>query len=292
MRKKGIELFGIKEAGLIPQVEHLFTVSSIDITSSAIVERVIFPQKLDGAVFCICEQGDLEIMINSKIYKVSVNDMFVIFPNSIFCVLSVSNDIKLYTMGVDSHFIINADIDSAIPLFLFIREHPCISLRIEDKGVLVELSEMLRNKSEREDNPYIREISESLLITLLYEISAIYLRRKTIEQCAEKRYNALFANFLNLVATNCIKERKLDFYASRMCITPKHLSLVVRTVSGKTATKWIADETIVNAKSLLQSSKMTINQISDELHFPNPSFFCQYFKKHTGVTPKSVQSNL
>lgn len=292
MQKDRIELFGIKEAGLISQVENLFTVSSIDITSSAIVERVVFPQKLDVAVFCICEQGDLELVINSKIYKVSINDMFVIFPNSIFHVLSASNDIKLYTMGVHSDFITNAVIDSAIPLFLFIREHPCISLSVEDKRVLTELSEMLKVKSEREDNPYIREISKSLLITILYEISTIYLRRKPIEQCATKRNDELFVNFLHLVAANCIKERSLDFYASKMFITPKHLSFVVRTVSGKTATKWIADETIVNAKSLLQSSKMTINQISDHLNFPNPSFFCQYFKKRTGVTPKSLQSSL
>lgn len=290
MQKNRIELFGIKEAGLTPQVENLFTVSSIDITSSAIVERVVSPQKLDGAVFCICEQGCLEIMIGLKMYRVNLNDMFVIFPNSIFHVISVSDDIKLYTMGVHSDFITNADIDSAIPLFLFIREHPCISLSVEDKSVLTELSEMLKMKSERVDNPYIREISKSLLITLLYEISSIYLRRKPIEQSATKRNDELFASFLHLVAANCVKERALDFYASKMFITSKHLSLVIRTVSGKTATKWIADEVIVNAKSLLQSSTMTISQISDYLNFPNPSFFCQYFKKRTGVTPKSLQS--
>lgn len=291
MKKNIIESFGINESGLTSQVKDLFIISSIDTVNSNILEKIVLPQKLNGAVLCICEQGEIEFIINSKIYKVTVNDMFAILPQSIFQLISASDDIRLYTMATPVEFILNADIDSAIPLFLSIREYPCISLNNEDKRVLMELSELLRYKSERDNNPYLKEITKSLLLTLLYEISTIYLSQKPIEQSATKRNDELFLAFMQLVNKNCTRERELKFYALQMFITPKHLSFAVHSSSGKAAKIWLSEAVIINARSLLKS-KMTVSQISDYLNFPNPSFFCQYFKKHTGITPKSLQSNL
>ena len=69
----------------------------------------------------------------------------------------------------------------------------------------------------------------------------------------------------------------------------KHLSTVVKEISGKTAGEWIDSLVVLEAKALLKSSELSIQEIADELHFANQSFFGKYFKHHTGMSPKEYR---
>ena len=53
--------------------------------------------------------------------------------------------------------------------------------------------------------------------------------------------------------------------------------------------EWIAEAVILDAKTQLRTSQMTVQQIANYLNFPNPSFFGRFFKKHTGMTPKAYR---
>jgi AraC-like DNA-binding protein len=85
------------------------------------------------------------------------------------------------------------------------------------------------------------------------------------------------------------EERELKFYADRLNLTPMHLSKVVKAASHKSANEWINDHVILEAKALLKSTSMTIQQISEELHFPSQSFFGKYFKRCTGISPREYE---
>lgn len=97
--------------------------------------------------------------------------------------------------------------------------------------------------------------------------------------------------FFQLVQENFRKERFLDYYANRMEITPKHLSRTVKKQTGYTAVDWIERYVILEAKVLLKSSNLNIQQISDELNFQSQSFFGKYFKKITGMSPKEFRNS-
>jgi AraC-like DNA-binding protein len=92
-------------------------------------------------------------------------------------------------------------------------------------------------------------------------------------------------NFFKLLLHNHKKEKTLQFYASKMCLTPKYLSTIIKERTGRTAFSWINEVLISSTKYMLKTTDMTILQISEELNFPNPSFFGRFFKKHTGMTP-------
>ena len=81
----------------------------------------------------------------------------------------------------------------------------------------------------------------------------------------------------------------MAYYAGKMFLTPKHLSTVVIEVSGKTAGEWIDSLVILEAKALLKSSEQSSQEIADEPHFANQSFFGKYFKHHTGMSPKEYR---
>lgn len=95
----------------------------------------------------------------------------------------------------------------------------------------------------------------------------------------------LFNEFMSLLQQYNKRERNVSFYARQLNITPKYLSSVVKEVSGKTAARWIDESVILEAKTLLKYSGMSIQEIAYHLNFSTQSFFGKYFKQHTGTSP-------
>jgi AraC-like DNA-binding protein len=88
---------------------------------------------------------------------------------------------------------------------------------------------------------------------------------------------------MNLVKENFKEQREVGFYANKLCLTPKYLSKVIRDSSGSSAGEWIDNYVALEAKALLKSTNMTIQQISEELNFPSQSFFGKYFNMYLKI---------
>lgn len=106
----------------------------------------------------------------------------------------------------------------------------------------------------------------------------------------KKSSGRLTEKFLSLVQLNFKRERFLEFYSSHLDVSSKHLSRVVKETTGFSAVEWIDRFILLEAKVLLKSTTLTIQQISDELNFGSQSFFGKYFKKHVGVSPKEFRN--
>jgi len=87
------------------------------------------------------------------------------------------------------------------------------------------------------------------------------------------------------LTTHYKEERSVSFYADKLCISSKYLSSLVKEVSDKNPVEWITQCVIFESKTLLKSTDMSIQQISDLLNFPNQSFFGKYFKRYCGMSP-------
>ena len=104
------------------------------------------------------------------------------------------------------------------------------------------------------------------------------------------RQDEIFKNFIALVHENCISQREVTFYASKLCISTKYLTGICKSVTGEAAKKIIDDFAILEIKVLLQSTGLTIQEIADRLGFPDQSYLGRYFKRHEGMSPKEYQS--
>lgn len=115
------------------------------------------------------------------------------------------------------------------------------------------------------------------------------------ERCTKYLYlphdKQIFVRFMELLSKYFTQERHVEFYASKMCISPQHLSTIVKQVSGKTPTVWITNRTIEEIKHRLLHTQATIKEIAYALNFPNLSFFGKFFKKATGMSPKQYRAN-
>lgn len=100
------------------------------------------------------------------------------------------------------------------------------------------------------------------------------------------RRDEIVARFLQCVADNYRSHRELSFYAGQLCLSLKYMSHIIYDQTGRHPSQWIKDYVILDAKSMLRSGRYSVQQVADELNFPNQSFFGKYFKEAVGVSPK------
>ena len=104
------------------------------------------------------------------------------------------------------------------------------------------------------------------------------------------RADEITFQFTKNVFRNCLKEKSPKFYSDLQHITSRHLTTMVKTVTGKTATQIIAEFVMNEAKILLESTDKTIMQIADELNFGDSYTFSHYFKRYSGQSPALYRS--
>ena len=182
---------------------------------------------------------------------------------------------------------------------LFVILKDCPSYGTATLNRVVPVPPELTDKFERFYN-HIREIFKDSQGTNAYQAMILAIASFFYE-CGTKCYPSIINSkqksstrltekFLSLVQQHFKKERFLDFYANQLDVTTKHLSRTVKDTTGFTAVEWLDRYVILEAKVLLKSTTMSVQQISDELNFASQSFFGKYFKKHTGSSPKDFRN--
>ena len=132
---------------------------------------------------------------------------------------------------------------------------------------------------------YNRQTVSCLVAAMMHLYDGVYQRHTDKLQASQSREQTIFDRFIQLVNQHCTKQHQISHYADRMCLTERYLGTVIRQASGITAKEWIDRALIEHIKIELKHSEKSIVQISEEMNFPNPSFFCKYFKRLAGHTP-------
>lgn len=104
------------------------------------------------------------------------------------------------------------------------------------------------------------------------------------------RTHKLFYHLAELIKCYGTQERNISFYADKLCISPNHLMTLIKDTTGSTIKTWIDLHLIQQAKMKLKYGDSPIAEISEQLNFPNPSFFSNFFKRKTGLTPSQYRN--
>ncbi len=251
-----------------------------------------YPTRLNAACLAVCLKGWAKFELNLEEHEMREGMMSIILPEQIVLHKEYSDDFSGLFIAISKDFM-NMVIPSAkqlFPMLFIVKEHPFIPVTTEELRVFQEYHSFLWSKVRLRDNSFRKEITQGLLLALFYEIYNIYQRGVDCrERVPKNRKEELFDRFIRTVSESYKQERSVSFYADKLFLTSKHLSTVVKEISGKTAGEWIDSLVVLEAKALLKSSDLSIQEIADELHFANQSFFGKYFKHHTGMSPKAYR---
>ena len=172
--------------------------------------------------------------------------------------------------------------------FIFIRINP--SIHLDDEGLqLMEADfSLFRIRLAQPESTFKREVLGRVMQIFLFDLWTVC--QHGLSQMETSDFTAsLFLRFLTLVQQNVLTEREVAWYADRLCITPKYLSQVCRTMTGLPASQWIQFYAAFELVSLLNDTSKTLSEISDLMNFENISHFSRYVKKMLGKSPSEYR---
>ena len=249
-----------------------------------------YPFKLTFTSSVLCYKGSIRTTVNRHEYVVGSNDVLIVQSGSIVEFLSGSDDLKIIAMAFEDNGndeLFNSSAMNANSYIMHRSVPVLMHLDDEEMQRQMRLYKEIRQFYSSVDVAYRSEVVKGYLF-----VSAASFLSKLGEGGGQEdvlyegsRENELYLQFMDDLQVYGSKERMVSFYADRCCVSPKYFSKMINLASGKTPIQLIKERVIVEAKVLLNSTDMSIQQIAEALNFPNDSFFCRYFKQEVKVSP-------
>lgn len=292
---------------LYSQIDDSYVFSYIRPGHSSLGELIgMEPMRLGGTLLLLMRAGTpVEVEINQTPYTLRANTLLIGFPGTIIQAKNkVPDDVDLYALFCDLKFSHGINVNMTAVALPPVVESPQPVNFLEPKEserIAAFFSLLYENaKDIEEGNPQIcKLIATSILSGLFYNLVQIYHRHmgNQIDKTASDgtaigtRRAEYVREFIKLVHLHHTRERAVAFYADKMFISPKYLSLLIKESTGRSAAKWIDEFVVMEAKNMLRFSGKNIQQIAYALNFPTQSSFGKYFKHLTGMSPSEYQKS-
>ena len=254
-----------------------------------LMESPRYPFKTDMLTATICIKGRAEGSANLQKIITQPNSFNVILPGQIITHNYQTTDFEARHIIMSSKFVDTLGLDNRFSIFNTHNQVISTILSDYELEAILTFYEMLKwNITHKND--YILETVRHMTLAFFYGFSHTFQQNITPKQI--NRRQQLSDDFLSLVKQHFKQEHSLEFYANKLCVTPKHLTTTMKATTDCTAKEWIDKHLLLEAKALLKSTNLTIQQIADTLHFTSQDVFSKYFKHHIGRTPKEYRGLL
>lgn len=249
------------------------------------------PHKYEFFLFINHTSGGAKFKLDMEEYEVETGgNVITCIPGQIVLLESVTPDFDADVMILSRHFMesLLVYLNGTIPLRFGMMRQVIFKNNEQEMQMQDVFVKTVKHVLKQTDNPFRLQMLQHVMMAIFYasdKPQSISNKSDVIRTNADQ----LTKQFLELVKENFRKERQLKFYADELCITPRYLSRVVKECSGSSAADWIERYVVLEARALLKSTNMNIQQISDSLNFPSQTFFGKYFKRRVGMSPKEYR---
>ena len=263
--------------------------------SASEMEIFRFPSRLNALIIGVVTEGETSLTSNLQEFRLKKDSLFIFSPKHILQVQS-NNRFKAHLIVIAPDFLkrINIDTKRMMPLFLQFGSLPCMELTHAESQSLRSFISMVEQELKGSETDFSSEIIGGLIAATIYKVGDILTHYLTehpeVDSPIHNRAEEYFRQFTELLGEHYKHERSVGFYARQLCITPKYLTTLIKRISGKSVSEWIDNYVILEAKTLLKYSNMSVQEIAYYLNFPNQSFFGSYFKRNAGMSPAQYKA--
>lgn len=239
----------------------------------------------DSGFIMIVTSGQISLSIDGVKYIIEKDGLFTVYPSVSVSVMDKSEDFKAVLFDINSNMVNYFSVGAGIRAYVQVAQCPLVQLADDERESLLETIDFIDRRSRRNIPYYSSQMFSNLIRAFCYEVASVVRYKLKIEDINGSRKNQIFQKFIKEVMAFYATEHRVEFYANRLGLSAKYLCMVVKEVTNIPPQNWINDVIIRSAKVMLSTTDMSINEITRQLNFPNPSFFCQYFKRSVGQTP-------
>ena len=248
---------------------------------------------LDHGLVIICTAGVAQFEYDGHTVQLSKNDLFLLMAHSVVekFMSSVDFDCRELWFSRGELWNMNMYVKNSLADLLPLKHNPKVTLSDVDAALFEtyfkQLSYHIRNSSQL----LYPEITHSIVGAFLLEVLSVLRRGNNMLKDNNLINNSglhgrkLADRFVQLVEQSDGRIRRVDEFAQMLNVTPKYLSKLLMDTMHRKPSVIVAFFTLQAIENRLRYTDMTMQQIADDLHFANASFFGKYFKEHSGMTP-------
>ena len=250
---------------------------------------MVLPRLYNTPYYCLefLVRGSIRMEINRQDMEIRSGSGFFIFTDYSFLVKDSSEDVELYILALAPQLAEELGLQVSNAQVARIYVHPVMDLKEDDMRTVLHYFDLLRDVVAGENRDAVLHLIRSLSHFLAAVSEGELSSREKFTRPEE-----LTGQFLALVDTHCREHHSIDWYASELCLTPKYISNVVKQTLGLSPGQCIGEAIIRQAKSLLSSTSLTVQEIADRLGFQNQSHFGTFFHRFSGLNPSAYRKRV
>ena len=260
--------------------------------SSVRVKERIGPLKSDFYRIALCKRGSVSVDRGLETFKHQRNTIHFNFPSQIFSLYDKSDDMFAYYILFKESFI-----ESLLPLQSIQKQFPFLDyqgipfFQLDDaKAEDIDALFLKIDGEIKQGKASLKQSIQLYINLILIAANRSYLRQNLSQKLDKIKDNTLLTRYKKLVSQHFITKRHVSDYAQLLTVTPNHLNKIIKEQTGKTATDFIIDMLLMEAKALLKHTELTISEIAYQLDFTDPSHFNKFFKKEVQLTPSMYRN--
>ena len=239
------------------------------------------------------EGGEVTVSLNGGSYNVTETHFFIVPPSSPIRLLSSSPGVSVYIIGFLPALQDVVSKQFSISFFYYVHQHPLWQLTPRSRRALLSFYDVYDYTCNEQPGQFSTEIANSMFCIFMQMCYQSQQARVEIANLSDTSMTSrsLGTRFFKLVHENYKSRHNVSFYADLLCVSSKYLAQVVRSFSGRTPKDIIDRRLAVEALFLLTKTEKNIQEISNELGFPDQSYFGRFFKRVFGLSPLNYRMN-
>lgn len=242
------------------------------------------PHKHDFFIIVLFNQAQGIHTIDFQDHVIGNQQIHVLFPGQVHT-WRIEPHTAGYQLMIDKVFF-----ERFSPYFRFSPtnyiNHPVIPLSDENFDLLIYEFDAIKNELEADHS------LQDVISARAAVIAAIVSKAAEIVFTDAKIYqsNPRLAEFSTLIDRHFKEEKRVAFYASKLYISANYLNVLCKKNLNVSATQLIQQRVLLEAKRMLQATKLSIKEIAFELGFVDHAYFSNFFKGQTGSTPTEFRA--
>lgn len=250
------------------------------------------PFRTFGIGLIVCTRGGFSFAISSDLFSVQAGETVLLPDDVLFSVVDTTDDLEVNILFYSVDTIRDLLGNLVQQMQLYVKMSPTVYYvwRTSEEDDLIRYMHLFEKTMLVKDNLFLLYEQRLLLLSLTYRLCAIFKQKFLLEGSVSQRRTEVFLRLIGLIDHYYMSERGVEFYADKLCLSPKYLSELSKSVCGYTVQELVFKTIIRGCMAMLKGTAKTVQEISEEFNFPNPSSFGTFFRKQTGMSPHKYRA--